>query len=180
MTGAAARARLSERLASLEAEVARVADELAGLGPGEELPGLYLVVEAAGRRALLASALVLRIVRLVALSPVPGAPAAVAGSFLLGGRAVLTVDLAALLGAPREPALDAQIVVLAGARPLGLLVDAVASLVERPVLARGDEALAADPWRSTGLTAGVCTCGGAPLPLLGLGPLLARLREIAA
>jgi purine-binding chemotaxis protein CheW len=140
----------------------------------ETLPGLHLVVEAAGRRALLAAGHVLEIVRLVALEPRPGAPAALLGSFTWRGVPVVAVDLAALLGVRREPALDAQIAVLAGTPAAGLVLDRVHGLLERP--ASHPDAALPGGWEATGLVRGRCAVGGEVLPLLDPRPITALAR----
>jgi len=171
------RSDLVERLCHLEEELSRAQDELARLG-GEVLPGLHLVVEAAGRRGLLAASRVQEIVRLVAFEPRPGAPPALLGTFLWRGVPVVAVDLAALLGVHREPALDAQIAVLAGAPVVGLVLDRIHGLHERPVIHLGGEVPAG--WEAARLVHGLCTVGGEVLPLLDPGPVIASVREEVA
>jgi len=156
-----------------EAPPTRVQDGLARPA-AETLPGLHLVVEAAGRRALLAAGHVLEIVRLVALEPRPGAPAALLGTFTWRGVPVVAVDLAALLGVRRQPALDAQIAVLAGTPAAGLVLDRVQGLLERPV--RHPGAAPPEGWEATGLVCGRCAVGGEVLPLLDPRPITALAR----
>ena len=171
----ARRAALVERLCLLEEELARAQVALAAVG-GEALPGLHLVVEAAGRRALLPASRVREIVRLVATEPVPGAPPALLGTFVCRGVPVVAVDLAGLLGVHRVPGLDAQIAVLTGTPAVGLVLDRIQGLHERPVLhAAGREALAG--WEGSRLVVGLCTVGGEVLPLLDPGPVIASVRE---
>jgi purine-binding chemotaxis protein CheW len=155
----------------------RVQDGLAR-PTAETLPGLHLVVEAAGRRALLAAGHVLEIVRLVALEPRPGAPAALLGSFTWRGVPVVAIDLAALLGLRRQPALDAQIAVLAGSPAAGLVLDRVHGLLERPARLTGAAPGAAllEGWEATGLVCGRCAVGGEVLPLLDPRPITALAR----
>jgi len=160
-----------------EPPLPRVQDGLARPA-GETLPGLHLVVEAAGRRALLAAAHVLEIVRLVALEPRPGAPEALLGTFTWRGVPVVAVDLAALLGVRRQPALDAQIAVLAGTPAAGLVLDRVHGLLERPV--RHPEAAPPVGWEAAGLVEGLCTAGGEVLPLLDPRPITALARQEGA
>lgn len=172
---ASARASLVERLRLLEEELSRAQGELAAVG-GEELPGLHLVVEAAGRRGLLAAGRVQEIVRLVATEPIPGAPRSILGTFVCRGAPVVAVDLAALLGQPRPPALDAQIAVLVGTPGVGLVLDRVRGLHERPVLhASGQEEIPG--WEGSRLVVGLCTVGGEVLPLLDPTPVIASVRE---
>jgi len=174
-TTAGSRAELVARLRELEGELEEVRKRLVSLGEGT-LPGVHLVLEAAGRRALLSSARVTEVVRLVALSPLAGAPPHVRGTFVCRGVPVVAVDLRGLLGESREPDLDAQIVVLAGAPALGLLVDRVVRLVEDPPLYRGEgEGQRPEGLGERGLSAGFCLCGEEVLPVLDPMPFLARL-----
>lgn len=167
------RSDLVERPRHLEEERSPGQDE--ARRAGATLPGLHLVVEAAGRRGLLAASHVQEIVRLVALEPRPGGSAALAGTFLWRGVPVVAVDLAALLGVRREPALDAQIAVLAGTPVVGLLLDRIHGLHERPAVHLGGPPPAG--WEATGLVHGLCAVGGEVLPLLDPGPVIAALRE---
>lgn len=172
---AATRASLVERLRLLEEELSRAQDQLAAIG-GEELPGLHLVVEAGGRRGLLPAGRVQEIVRLVATQPIPGAPPSILGTFVCRGTPVVAVDLASLLGVKRQPALDAQIAVLAGTPAVGLVFDRIRGLHERPVLhAAGREEIPG--WEGSRLVAGLCTAGGEVLPLLDPAPVIASVRE---
>jgi purine-binding chemotaxis protein CheW len=170
-----ARATLVERLRQLEEELSLAQGKLAALG-GEALPGLHLVVEAAGRRGLLAAGRVQEIVRLVATDPIPGAPPSILGTFICRGVPVVAVDLAGLLGVSREPALDAQIAVLSGTPAVGLVFDRIHGLHERPVLhAAGREEIPG--WEGSRLVSGLCTVGGEVLPLLDPAPVIASVRE---
>jgi purine-binding chemotaxis protein CheW len=169
------------RLRALEGEIQRTQAALAAMG-GETLPGLHLAVEVAGRTALLAVARVQEIVRLVAMQPLPGAPAQVLGTFVCRGLPVVAVDLGAVVtGSAREPALDAQVIVLAGAQTLGLVVDRIGGLVDGPRLFEGDAAGAVpEGWVGSRLVAGLCVHDGAVLPLLDPSPLAAAAREWTA
>jgi purine-binding chemotaxis protein CheW len=173
--------------AALVAEVRRLGGALARAQAalladgGEAVPGVHLLVEAAGRRALLPTARVVEVVRLVALAPLPGAPAHVLGTFVCRGAPVVAVDLATLLGAPRPPALDAQIAVVGGAPAVGLVVDRVARLVDSPRLFEGDVAAGMpEAWRGSTLVAGLCVDEGEVLPLLDPAPLVEGLAGSAA
>lgn len=173
--GAAARASLVGRMRQLEEELSQAQGALAAIG-GEQLPGLHLVVEAAGRRGLLAAARVKEIVRMVATEPVAGAPPAILGTFVCRGVPVVAVDLAALLGVRREVALDAQIAVLVGTPAVGLVFDRIMGLHERPVLhAAGREVVPG--WEESRLVVGLCTVAGEVLPLLDPTPVIASVRE---
>jgi len=165
---------LRRRLREIEGEMATAQAEYAAIATGDPLPGLHLVVGAAGFRALLPAAAVREIVRLVAIEPLPEAAAHVLGAFVYRGRPVVAVDLASRLGVSREPELDAQIVILDGADPVGLVVDRVEALLDSPLLVEqdaADEAGDGAAWRRSGLTVGLCRCGDGLLPLLGVGPL---------
>ncbi|HSN90638.1 MAG TPA: chemotaxis protein CheW [Anaeromyxobacteraceae bacterium] len=170
-----------DRLRHLEDEIQRAQAELAAMG-GEALPGLHLVVEAGGRRALLAVTRVQEIVRLVAMEPLSGAPPEVRGTFVCRGLPVVAVDLAAYATGPRpEPALDAQVIVLAGAPAVGLVVDRIAGLVDGPRLFGGDaDAATPEGWRGSRLLAGLCLHEGAVLPLLDPTPVASSVRECVA
>lgn len=162
---------LRRRLAELEGELAQVHDALVSLGAGEPLPGLYLLAEAAGRRALIPAAMAQEIVRLVAFAPVPGSRPEVLGSFLWRGQPVVALDLASFLGVEREPSLDAHVVILGGSRSCGIVVDAVRTLIESPVMVeRGGEGGLAD-WSRSGIAAGFCRVGEEILPLVSIQAL---------
>lgn len=168
------RASVEQQLAMLEAEQARLRRELATLGGAVRLPGLFLTVEAAGATALLPSEAVQEVVRLVAMEPLPGAPPHVCGTFLYRGTPAVAVDLAALLGVRREPALDAHRVVFRGSRAVALLVDQVRDLVETPELVdAAPEAEGRTPWDASGLMAGLCRTTEGIRPLLRTTVLLA-------
>ncbi len=168
---------LQRRLADLASELHRVERDLVALGPGERLPGLHLLVEAAGHRALVAASEVQEIVRLVAFAPIPGAPRHALGTFVFRGRPVVALDLASFLSVARVPSLDAHVVVLGGARALGLVVDGVRAVVDAPLLVEGE---AASAWGGTRLVAGLCRVGDEALPLLGLGALARAVEEAPA
>jgi purine-binding chemotaxis protein CheW len=160
---------LRNRLAQLEGELSEARDELVTLDPGEPLPGLYLLVDTAGRRALVPSELVQEIVRLVAFTPLPSAHAAVLGSFMCRGEPVVALDLATFFGATRDSTRDAHIIVLRGSRSCGLVVDAVRALLESPTILerRADTGAAA----GDEVTAGFCRVGDDVLPLISIEAL---------
>ncbi len=171
----ASRAELVAQLRQLEDELQKVQSRLLALGGGT-LPGIHLVIEAAGRRALLSSGRVTEVVRIVAMAPLAGAPPQVCGTFICRGSPVIAVDLRKLLGARDEPGLDAQIVILAGTPAIGLVVDHVPRLVESPRLYEGD-LVAGMPkgWRDSRLAAGLCLDGEEVLPVLDPSPIQAEL-----
>lgn len=174
---ASARSRLAAEVRRLEQELQRAQQRLIELG-GEVLAGLYLLADIGGMRALLPSARVTEIVRVVATKPLPDAPPHVLGTFVCRGVPVIAIDLAAGMGERREIPLDAHVLVLAGAPALGLLVDRVEQLVDGPRLFEGDAASAVpDAWRGSRLLAGLCIVGGQIVPLLDASPLAAGLPE---
>jgi purine-binding chemotaxis protein CheW len=176
----AARADLVAQLHQLEQQLQQVQGRLVAMGGGT-LPGVHLVIEAAGRKALLASARVSEVVRIVAIAPLAGAPPQVRGTFICRGVPVIAVDLRKMLGAPDEPGLDAQIVILFGAPAIGLIVDFVPRLLENPKLYEGD-LVAGMPagWRDSRLAAGLCLDGEEVLPVLDPSPIQAELAGQAA
>ncbi len=175
----AARARLVAEVRRLGVELQRRQGELLAMG-GAQLPGLHLVIEAAGFRGLLPTGRVSEVVRLVATAPLAGAPPHVLGTFVCRGAPIVAVDLAALLGAPRDPGLDAQIVVLAGTPAVGLVVDRVVRLADGPRLFEGDAAAGTpEAWRGTGLVAGLCVDADEVLPLVDPAPVQASLAGAA-
>jgi purine-binding chemotaxis protein CheW len=171
----ATRADLVAQLRRLEGEIQKVQGRLMSLG-GQTLPGIHLVIEAAGRRALISAARVVEIVRMVATTPLAGAPPNVIGTFICRGAPVLAYDLRRLLGAKDEPGIDAQIVILAGTPTVGLVVDRVPRLVEDPKLFEGDVVAGLpEGWRDSRLAAGLCLDGEDALPVLDLSPIQAEL-----
>lgn len=170
------RAALVAELRRLEDELQRTQGRLFALG-GETLPGIHLVIEAAGRRGLLPAARVLEVVRMVETHALPGAAPHVSGTFVCRGAPVIAVDLSALLGGRVEAGLDSQIVILAGTPPVGLVVDRVARLVEDPRLYEGDVAAGTpEGWRGSPLVVGLCVDGGEVLPVIDPAPVLAELQ----
>jgi purine-binding chemotaxis protein CheW len=167
------RAELRKRLMELESELEQAQREFVALGPGEALPGLFLVVEISGHAAAIPASCVVEIVRLVECSPLPQAPAHVLGTFLYRGEPVLAVDPARYLGSLEEPRLDAHLVVLNAGRPVALVVDRVRMLVEAPtVAAPGERDGRPEGWFSSPLVAGLCRIGSELVPLLRPEPLL--------
>lgn len=176
----ASRAELVAQLRELEQQLQKVQGRLLAMGSGT-LPGIHLVVEAAGRRALLSSGRVSEVVRIVATTPLAGAPAQVRGTFICRGAPVIAVDLRKILGARDEPGLDSQIVILAGTPAVGLVVDHVPRLVENPKLYEGDlVAGMPEGWHDSRLAAGLCLDGEEVLPVLDPSPIQAELAGRAA
>lgn len=170
------RRQLRQRLAKLETELTGLHTELAQLGTGSPLPGLYLLVESAGFTAALPSSLVLEIVRLVETTPLPKAPPHVLGSFVYRGDPVVAVDLARCLGQAERPLdVDAHMVVLATSRPVALVVDRVKALVEAPAVAEAPKD--APTWLSTPLVAALCRAEDELIPVLRTELLLEGLPQ---
>jgi purine-binding chemotaxis protein CheW len=166
------RAALVAEVRRHEEALRRAHRELLAAG-GERLPGIHLVFTAGGLSGVLPTAKVVEVVRLVATTPLAGAPPHVLGTFVCRGEPVVAVDLAALLaGVRREPPIDAEIVVLAGVPAVGLVVDRVQRIVDGPVLFDGDAALATPAgWRGSPLVVGLCVDGGEVLPLVDPGSI---------
>ena len=158
---------LLERAARLERELLELERQLVGTGVRTPRTGLHLVVEVGGDRALIEARTVLQITRLVEFTPIPGAPPAVLGGFVRRGEPGVAVDLARLLGAVREPEVDAHLVIAGGARMLGVLVDRVRNVVEAPprIDPRAERLL---PAFRAELVAAWCDVGGSLLPVVTL------------
>ena len=94
----------------------------------DELP--VVVVEVHGVRCGLPAPGVLELHPVVAVSPLPGAPAVVEGVIDVRGSVVAVVDLRARLGLPRRPPLlsDHLVVSRVGARTVALRVDRAVEL----------------------------------------------------
>jgi purine-binding chemotaxis protein CheW len=160
---------LRRRLKEVESQLVALRAELAKLGPGEPIPGLFLLVESKGLVVALPASQVVEIVRLVETTPLPEAPPHVLGTFSYRGDPVVAVDLSRLLNrSQKDPEVDAHMIVLATSRPMALVVDRVHSLVESPVVAQGDpgELL---PSR---LVEALCRAEDRLVPVLRFEPLL--------
>jgi purine-binding chemotaxis protein CheW len=158
----AQRRTLVRELRAIELDHQRVRAGLVALGPGERLPGLYLVAGVSGGRVLLPANRVAELARRVALDRVPGAAPWVLGSFVWRGRPALAVDLGVRLGGAPTPALDAMMVILDGAPTVALVVDEVHGLAEEPLLADG----AMGEGEAARLLVGACRVGEESVPLL--------------
>lgn len=153
------------RLERLEGELVETVAALISLGP-ERIAGLVLAVEVAGRRALLPAGRVRSVLPVLAMHPVPDAPPEVIGTFALRGLAVTVIDLARRLGVVREPSLEAQIVVLGGARLVGVLVDRVLAVEEGVEVVQGRPPEGEEAWAGTRLVPALCRWRDEVLPLL--------------
>jgi purine-binding chemotaxis protein CheW len=165
------RGELHARLEQLQAELAGLHSQLAKLGPGEALPGLFVLVDVGDQVAALPSSLVLEVVRLVQTTHLPESPAHVLGTFVYRGEPALAVDLKRYLGMTQaEPDLDAHMVVLATARPMAIVVDRVRALVEAPKVAEAPAGAAR--WLTSPLVAALCHAEGSLVAVLRVEPLL--------
>lgn len=172
-------AELRRRLRRLEGEVAEARAELLAHGTPQALPGLYLVLSVAGQFAALPASAVDEVVPQVALTPLPGTPAHVLGSFVYRGTPHLAVDLATLIGRPRPVPLDAQMLVLASARPLAVVVDQVQRLLDSPEAQREGDDPSFAVWRAARLVEGICRAGDQLVPLLDVERLLGSVAPVA-
>src|SRR5947209_286603 len=90
-----------------------------------------LVFEIEGRRYGLAAVVVRELLRMVAVVPLPGAPAVVEGVVNLRGAIVPVLDLRQRFGLPARPATPADHLIVAEAdgRPVALRVDRAVELL---------------------------------------------------
>lgn len=166
---------LRRRLGQLEAEHARTCAELATGGGGGEtrLSGLFLVVEVFGGPMLVPAAMVAEVVRVVACTPLAGAPAHLLGSFLYRGTQAVAIDLSRLLGSAREPSVEARMLVLSTSRPVGLVVERVSSLQSDPAVADWSQLEGErGRWAGSALVSGLCRAGASIAPLLDVSRVL--------
>jgi purine-binding chemotaxis protein CheW len=169
----ASRSAILEALRANEREHLRLRAGLVAFGPGQRLPGSYLLVGVDGGRVLLPGARVAEVALRVAFDPVPGGPPWLRGSFLWRGRPALAADLGARLGGAACTVRDAMLVVLDGEPTVALLVDKVHRLVEHPLLA--DAAEGAGP--AARLFLGSCSVEAETIPLLAPEVLERDARE---
>jgi len=165
---------LVQELRAIEREGSRVRAGLVALGPGERLPGLYLVVGLAGGRVLLPCARVAELARVVACEPIPGAPPWVLGTFVWRGRPGIAADLGARLGGERASSLEAIMVILDGTPTVAVVVDDVRRLVEDPLFADG-----ASEVPENHLVVGACRVDDEAVPVLAPEALERDVREAA-
>ena len=133
---------------------------------GEEL----VVVTTADRDHALPAARVLEVLPMVALTPLPLAPAWLAGVLDLRGTAVPVIDLRERLGlAAPPPGLDAQILIVEHAGALcGMVVDGVGGFVTAP----GGLVAPEGPLAALPLVAGLARAGGRLIVVLDVARLL--------
>ncbi|HET8540688.1 MAG TPA: chemotaxis protein CheW [Anaeromyxobacter sp.] len=171
--GAGRRRALLDELRAVEREWVRVRAGLAALGPGERLPGLYLVVGLASGRLLLPCARVAEVARIVACDPIPGAPPWVLGAFVWRGRPAVAADLDARMGGAPASSLDAMMVILDGAPTVAVVVAEIRGLAEDPLLAEAAEAPGGR------LVLGACRVDDEALPVLAPELLERDVQELA-
>src|SRR5205809_736795 len=96
--------------------------------------GQWVILGLENRTYALPVASVVEVLRMVAVTPLPEAPAWIAGVLNLRGQGVVVMDLRQRLGLPaRGPNLDAHIVVIeANGEPLGLIADEVLEVLALP------------------------------------------------
>ena len=106
------------------------------------MTALHVLFRVAGAEYAVAAADVLHLDSFTGATRVPGAPPYVAGLVQIRGRVIPVIDLRARFGLPAgEPTMDWRVVVVAaGARAVGLLVDST-----REVLKIADDELRAAP-----------------------------------
>jgi purine-binding chemotaxis protein CheW len=104
------------------------------MSPDGHLLKQWVVLRLDSAEYALPVASVIEVLRMVALRPLPEAPAWVAGLLNLRGTAIVVLDLRQRLGLPpRPPDLNTPIVVLQTAgEPLGLIADEVVEIVALP------------------------------------------------
>ena len=145
--------------------------KLAKLGPGEALPGLFVLVDIGAQVAALPSSMVLEVVRLVKTTPLPESPAHVLGSFVYRGEPALALDLKRYLGLTEtEPDVDAHMVVLSTSPTVALVVDRVRALVDAPKVAEAPEG--APRWFNSPLVAALCHAEGELVAVLRVETLI--------
>lgn len=122
-------------------ELAKEADAAMGATPnrpGKEMrkePKVtMLVFRVDAQRYALHLAAVERVLPMMAIAPLPGAPEMVLGAIMLAGRVIPALNMRRRFGLPnREPELgDRLLIAQTGKRSVALWVDDVAEIVERP------------------------------------------------
>ncbi len=165
---------LRRRFRKLEVELNEVQNQIASLGPGESIPGVFLIIETAGKGAVIPATLAIEIVRLVEYVPLPLAPPHVLGTFLFRGQSVVAIDLARYLGCSQEPRLDSHMIIMQSVRPVALVVDRVNAVVEAPVLS---ESTQNPSGISSSLVMGICKYADRLLPILRIYTILEGFRR---
>ncbi len=136
-----------------------------------------VILEVASRRFGLPAEDVVRVLRVVAITPLPRAPEIVVGVVDLAGEILPVVDLRRRLGLETRPVRLSDVLVAArtGRRTVALLVDAAPDVVTTPPPATGDgPALPGD-----GLIAGAVTLPDGLVLVQDLGLLLSLDDEAA-
>lgn len=169
---------LGDRLRELEAEAARLVEQLRHL-PGTSVPGAHVLLTAGQSLVLLPAGRVRELIRLVAVQPLPGAPPELLGAFSYRGETHYAVDLALALegGPPRPPKLDAMLVVLNTTAPLALVVAHVDAVVTDVTVALNDDDFVPSE-RLARLAPLLCMTGAKLVPRLEPARLAAQLEEV--
>jgi purine-binding chemotaxis protein CheW len=147
---------------------------------------LYLIGAVAGRRVAIDSVLVDSVIDITAIQPVPAAPAGILGLAALRSRVLTVVDCATALGldggerpGARLPGSALPTVVLEiDAYLYGFVLDRIDDVVtaDHPMVPAG--APLGGPWSA--VSAGIVEIGGAALPVLQPGAVLAAMSARAA
>jgi chemotaxis methyl-accepting protein methylase len=165
------RSALRARLDALRGELASAERTLLGLGGGDTLPGVKLLLETGGWRVLAPGTLVVDVLSEFQVEGAEDPAQHVAGEFVHRGRRLPAFDLGAMMGAPAGPERRRVLVVLASRAPFGLLAER-AELVGCPaLLVPGDPGSPERAWRHTRVFA---RCGEEVLPILDAEALARR------
>ena len=122
---------------------------------------------------------VAEVLRMVALTPVPEAPAWLAGTANLRGRAIPVIDLRRRLGLPPEaPGLSTPIIVThAAGRPVGLIADSVSEVITLAADAIDPPDALAGPGRAI---SGLAHAGERLILVLNLPRLIGETAQVSA
>jgi purine-binding chemotaxis protein CheW len=96
------------------------------------MAAIYVRVRLGGEQYALAVEHVAEVVELEHVTPVPGAPASLPGVCNLRGEVVSVIDLAAVLGLPRDRRPERMLVTTDGGRRAGLAIDEVLDVAPLP------------------------------------------------
>jgi chemotaxis methyl-accepting protein methylase len=166
-----------QRLVESRRVISTAERQFIALGPGDRIPGLHLVVDAGGWRAVVSAAQVVEVMHRVDLEHPPSAPPHAAGEFLYRGQKLVAFDLVSFLGVRREPPASTCVLVFSAGATFGLAIDGAELGCDSPLLVPGDPGSPESTWRHTRVLA---QCGGEILPLLdpeGMAELLERVEK---
>ena len=118
------------------------------------------------------------VLRMVAITPLPEAPAWLAGVINLRGRVIPVIDLRLRLGLPpRALGLNTPIIVVEhGGRQMGLIADAAVEVLERPA---EPDAVPAELAGAALLVTAIIRAGARLITVLDLAPLSASAGQLA-